>query len=112
MEGEIFVSIANLFNEFRDRLAANPSKYATLKASYQFDLTGDGGGSWYANFENGSFDIGEGAVASPGCLVTMSVPDFEAMVAGKLNPTAAFMSGKLKIKGDMGLAMKLQNLIS
>jgi len=42
----------------------------------------------------------------------MSANDFLSMVDGKLNPTAAFMSGKLKLKGDMGLAMKLQSIIS
>lgn len=106
------MTIAELFHTMRDKLAANPAKIATLKASYQFDLTGEGGGTYHAAFENGSYDIGEGAIANPGCSVTMAAPDFMAMVSGKLNPTAAFMSGKLKITGDMGLAMKLQQLIS
>jgi putative sterol carrier protein len=37
--------------------------------------------------------------------------DFLAIVNGKLNPQMAFMSGKLKVQGDMGLAMKLQQLL-
>ncbi|MFZ5817256.1 MAG: SCP2 sterol-binding domain-containing protein [Bacillota bacterium] len=106
------MTIAEIFATMRDRVAANPAKIATLKASYQFDLAGEGGGTYHASFDNGSFDIGEGAADNPGCTVSMSAADFQAMVEGKLNPTAAFMSGKLKIKGDMGLAMKLQSLIS
>jgi putative sterol carrier protein len=42
----------------------------------------------------------------------MSATDFAALVAGKLNPTTAFMTGKLKIAGDMSLAMKLQTVLS
>lgn len=37
---------------------------------------------------------------------------FEGMMSGDTNPTAAFMSGKLKVDGDMGLAMKLASVIA
>ncbi|NLA04878.1 MAG: SCP2 sterol-binding domain-containing protein, partial [Firmicutes bacterium] len=37
--------------------------------------------------------------------------DFGSLLDGKLNATSAFMAGKLKVKGDMGLAMKLQSLL-
>lgn len=106
------MTISGLFHTMRDRVASNPAKIANLKASYQFDLSGEGGGTYHAAFDNGTYDIGAGAVENPGCTVTMSATDFQAMVSGTLNPTAAFMSGKLKIKGDMGLAMKLQQVIS
>jgi putative sterol carrier protein len=43
--------------------------------------------------------------------VTCAAPDFMNIVSGKMNPQMAFMSGKLKIKGDLGLAMKLQKVI-
>lgn len=105
-------TVPEIFSIMSDRLKANPAKVANLKASYQFELTGDGGGVYHGVFDNGAVDIGEGAIATPGCTVTMAAGDFMAMVDGKLNPTAAFMSGKLKIKGDMGLAMKLQSIIS
>jgi putative sterol carrier protein len=106
------MTIAALFNEMKERIGAAPAKIANLKASYQFELGGEGGGTYHASFDNGSYEIGEGPVDNPGCTVIMAAADFVAMATGKLNPTAAFMSGKLKIKGDMGLAMKLQQLIS
>lgn len=105
-------TIHEIFAALQAKLAENPAKVGSLKASYQFDLTGEGGGTFHANFDGGAHDIGEGASAAPNCTVTMSAADFQSMVAGKLNPTAAFMAGKLKIKGDMGLAMKLQSIIS
>jgi len=105
-------TIKEVFDVMKRRVESNPAKVAGLTAAYQFELTGDGGGTYHAVFDKGATDIGEGPTANPGCTVTMAATDFLAMVGGQLNPTAAFMGGKLKLKGDMGLAMKLQSLIS
>lgn len=105
-------TVREIFGALRDRIAANPAKIASLNAAYQFELSGDGGGTFHAVFQDGAADVGEGAVANPGCTVIMSAADFQDMVAGTINPTAAFMGGKLKLKGDMGLAMRLQSVIS
>lgn len=45
------------------------------------------------------------------CTIKLSLDDLEALLAGELNPTMAFMSGKLKIEGDMSIAMQLSQLI-
>ncbi|NVB37150.1 SCP2 sterol-binding domain-containing protein [Pseudenhygromyxa sp. WMMC2535] len=45
------------------------------------------------------------------CTVGVELSDLEAMMAGDLAPTTAFMGGKLKVEGDMGVAMKLQGLM-
>lgn len=45
------------------------------------------------------------------CTISVTLEDFEAMLSGELEPTTAFMSGKLAVDGDMGLAMKLQTLL-
>lgn len=45
------------------------------------------------------------------CTVSMSLGDLEALIAGELDPTVAFMAGKLRVSGDMGVAMKLGNLV-
>ena len=45
------------------------------------------------------------------CTVDISLDDFESMLSGSLNPMAAFMGGKMKVSGDMGVAMKLQNML-
>jgi len=46
------------------------------------------------------------------CTLKISQADFEAMTSGQLNPMSAFMSGKLKVEGDMSVAMKLQSLLT
>jgi len=105
-------TVGEVFAVVKSRADANPAKFADMNAIYQFELTGEGGGTYHATFSGGVVDVGEGGVQTPGCTLTMSANDFLSMVDGKLNPTAAFMSGKLKLKGDMGLAMKLQSIIS
>jgi len=45
------------------------------------------------------------------CTITTSIETLQQLKAGSLNPMMAVMSGKIKIKGDMGLAMKLQSLV-
>lgn len=46
------------------------------------------------------------------CTIKLSLDDLESLIAGDLNPTMAFMSGKIKVEGDMSVAMALSQLIS
>jgi putative sterol carrier protein len=45
------------------------------------------------------------------CTIKLSLSDFEDLISGDLSPTSAFMSGKIKIEGDMSVAMALQSLL-
>lgn len=45
------------------------------------------------------------------CTIRLSLDDLESLVAGELNPTMAFMQGKLKIEGDMSIAMALSQVL-
>ena len=83
---------------------------AGMNAVYQFDITGDGGGKWYAAITNGELEVVKGEHENPNITLTMADQDYLAMIAGTLNGQAAFMTGKLKIKGDMSLAMKLNSI--
>jgi putative sterol carrier protein len=81
-----------------------------LNAVYQFDLAGEGGGKWQVSINNDTCDIKEGAHPSPNATISMAAQDYLDLVAGKLNPQMAFMSGKLRMSGDMGLALRFQGL--
>ncbi|XP_066037521.1 hydroxysteroid dehydrogenase-like protein 2 [Chamaea fasciata] len=80
---------------------------------FQFDLSGDGGGTWYIDLKTkgGSTGFGKPPVAAD-VVMSMSSADFVKMFTGKLKPTLAFMSGKLRIKGNMALAIKLEKMLS
>ncbi|XP_002733086.1 hydroxysteroid dehydrogenase-like protein 2 [Saccoglossus kowalevskii] len=84
-----------------------------IGAIYQFDIKGDEAGTWYLDLKNnsGSLGTGEPPNVKADCTMTMKSSDFNKMFAGKLKPATAFMMGKLKIKGDMGKAMKLEKLL-
>jgi putative sterol carrier protein len=45
------------------------------------------------------------------CTIKLSLDDLESLIAGDLNPTMAFMTGKIKVEGDMSVAMALQKII-
>lgn len=72
--------------------------------SVKFDLGGDG-----VIVVDGQSVSTQDAGAD--CTITLSRDDFEALIAGELNPTMAFMSGKLKVDGDMTVAMQLSQVI-
>ena len=81
-----------------------------MSSVIQFNLSGDGGGTYHVTIKDGACSVTEGAHASPNMTMTMAAQDYVDMITGKLNGQMAFMSGKLKIAGDMGLAMKMQSL--
>ncbi|XP_077441805.1 hydroxysteroid dehydrogenase-like protein 2 [Vanacampus margaritifer] len=84
----------------------------STKALYQFDLSGEHAGVWFLDLKNGTGGAGRGQPdADPDVVMTMDSSDFSKMFAGKLKPTLAFMSGKLRIKGDMTLAIKLEKMM-
>jgi len=89
-----------------------PSKAAGVNATIQYDITGDQGGTWNAVIKDGACQVNPGAAASPSLTITMSSQDWLDMTGGKLSGQMAFMSGKLKLKGDMGLAMKIGSIFS
>ena len=103
-------TVTEIFDEVNSRLA-DPALVGSTSAAYQFDLSGEDGGSYHIVLQDGKGEAGAGAPASPNTTISMAASDFVALSTGKLDPTMAFMTGKLKVKGDMGLAMKLQSLL-
>jgi len=92
-------------------LQNNAAKNKGVNGVFQFDISGDDPMAFYFKLDDGAPTVGEGTADSPSITISMASADFKDMVDGKLNGTMAFMSGKLKIKGDMSLAMKLESII-
>lgn len=99
------MSAREFFESLESR--ADPAKTAGVNNSYLFDI--EGAGRWKVDVRDGSVSVTEDGDDADVTL-TASAEDFEKMVSRELNPTTAYMTGKLKVKGDMGAAMKLQKL--
>lgn len=102
--------VSQFFAQVPDKI--NRDKIQGMNAVYQFDITGDGGGQYYVAIANGDAQVQQGVHESPNITLTISADDFENLVTGKLNGQTAFLTGKLKIKGDMTLAMKLGSVFN
>ena len=85
----------------------NPAKAKGLTANYKFVI--DGAGTWNVDVDDGKVKVTEDD-GDADTTITTSSETFAKIASGEQNPTAAYMSGKLKVKGDMGQAMKLQKL--
>ena len=103
-------SVAEIFGAMADRF--NPDAAAGMDAVFQYDVTGDDGGKWYCAIKDGACDVQEGEHESPSITITIADSDFVDMIEGRLNGQQAFMSGKLKIGGDMMLAMKIGTIFT
>ncbi|HKB20650.1 MAG TPA: SCP2 sterol-binding domain-containing protein [Gaiellaceae bacterium] len=95
--------------EFFDNLPSrvDPSKTAGMNNSYVFDI--EGAGVWKVDVTDGGVEVSEGG-GDADATIRASEETFRAIAEGQQNPTTAYMTGKLKIEGDMGAAMKLQKL--
>jgi putative sterol carrier protein len=97
-----------------EQAAANPDQSAKIKdinTVIQVVLTGEGGGNYYMELTGGEIKTAKGKVDAPKLTITQAIEDWREINAGRLNPQMAFMSGKIKISGDMSLAMKLGSIM-
>lgn len=81
-----------------------------LNAVFQFEISGEGGGNWIVAIQNGACEIKEGTHDAPTTTLSMSGETWLAMVNGELNGMQAFMSGQLKVSGDIILAQRIPEL--
>ncbi len=94
-----------------ERLRSKPDLVTKINAVYQFNINGQDGGQWAVDCATPGGAVTSGTSGAAKCTVTCTDSDFLSIVNGKLNPQMAFMMGKLKIQGDMGLALKLAQLL-
>jgi putative sterol carrier protein len=84
-----------------------PEKAGDLEAVIQFNLAGEGGGDWAVMISEGSCSVKQGIAENPKLTLSAQASDYLDIITGKVNAMSAFAEGKIKLKGDLGLAMKL-----
>jgi putative sterol carrier protein len=92
--------------------STDPQTLTGTDAVILFDITGDGGGQWTLTLTDGYPTLADGAGDSPELTLRIAADDFTALVGGTMNPIGAFMQGRIKVEGDVGMALRLQALFA
>ncbi len=92
-------SVAAVFAKMPQAFRAD--KAAGINVVFQYAISGEGGGEWFAEIGEGACKVEAGKHASPTCTLTIASADFLALMNGKLPAMEAYTSGKLKIGGDI-----------
>jgi putative sterol carrier protein len=95
--------------ESTETIRTNMGEDSGLAATVKFDFGDDGkifldGASTPNSVSNDDLEAD--------CTISMTLEDFTSMLSGELDPTTAFMMGKLTVEGDMSIAMKLSTVIN
>jgi putative sterol carrier protein len=88
----------------------DPDAAEGLDAVYQFDLNGSDGGQYQVQIRDGACQVLEGTHPDPHVTLAMSGEDCVRVLNGQLSGTSVAMSGRVRISGDMGLALQLPSL--
>jgi putative sterol carrier protein len=86
-----------------------PEKAPGVEAVIQFHLSGAQGGDWVVTILNGACSVARGTAETPKLTLSAEAADYLSIVTGKMNAMSAFAEGRIKLKGDLGLAMKMMN---
>lgn len=97
-----------LMRRIGEKIAGRKELLSSVGAVYKFVLDGDGGGTYLVDLKSElKVTEGDGPAA---CTVLMTAADFVDLFEGRANGQALFFGGRLRVEGDMGLALKLQTL--
>ena len=88
----------------------NKAAATGMTKTFQWNISGDEASIWAFKIVNGDGELIPGGTEKPDITINVSDKNWLAIIEGKLDPMNAFMTGKVKISGDMMLAMKLQQL--
>ena len=86
----------------------DPERIAGVDASYLFEVAGEG--RWLVEVRDGGVAVTENSPGGADVTFSLSGETFTKLIAGRQNPMVAYMTGKLKISGDVGVAMHLRDL--
>lgn len=87
--------------------AFKPENAEGVNTVLQYHLTGEEGGDWIVTIKDGVCQVVEGVAEEPNMTLTADAQDYKDVILGNTNAMQAFMQGKLKLAGDLNLAMKL-----
>jgi putative sterol carrier protein len=85
-----------------------PEKAAGIDVTVQINISGPNGGDWIVTIKNQKLEVKEGIHPSPTLTLKMAEKDYIDLINGEISGERAFLAGKLKFKGNMGMALRLR----
>ncbi len=111
---EFLADPARYFTEWVPRAIAErgdlSEKVGKTDAVAQIQLDGERGGAWHFVIKDGAVAVGSGEHEKPSFSLRMEVDTWRKMRKGEMTPQVAFLTGKVKIKGNAAMALKLAPL--
>ncbi len=101
-------TVRTFFSTLASKL--DPEAAEGLDVVYQFDLSGTDGGQYQLQIRDGACQVSEGAHPDPHVTLAMSGEDCLRVLNGQVSGTMVAMTGRLRVSGDMGLALQLASL--
>jgi putative sterol carrier protein len=101
-------TVQGYFDTLHDRFVASASE--GVEAVFQFDISGDGGGTWHAVVNNGNLEVNVGSHENPTATVSSNAKDYLKICNGDMNGLRAVMTRKMKIAGNLVTARKMQKM--
>jgi sterol carrier protein 2 len=92
------------------RITGNPDRARKIGGIYEFVIDGDGGGTF--TLDATVPEVREGPSPNPGCRIRIGSTTFLDLVAGRVNPMSAFAQQKLRVEGNVALAIRLQDFLN
>ncbi|WP_405101948.1 SCP2 sterol-binding domain-containing protein [Oceanobacillus sp. FSL H7-0719] len=108
---EVQLTLDETMQKIEERMNENPAPIEGLQLIYQFEITGKEEGTYQLCLQDGRANIVQGNPRHSDCTMKMSFKNFYKFLLGSIGGTAAFMTGKLKIEGDITKALKLESLL-
>ena len=106
---ETVTNLKDYFATLNTRFIAAES--AGVKAIYQFNLAGEGGGDWWLDVDDGKLTVHEGLHEKPNTTYKMDAQNYIKLVNGQLNGRMAVLTGKMKVSGSLPSAYKMQKFL-
>lgn len=100
-----------IFNKFKKEFKDTDVSNVTEKLAYQFNITGEGEGAFYAEVKDGKLSIEPYEYYDRDAIFICSAKNLFRIISGELDPVKAFTFGKLKVEGDLDKALKIKDLI-
>ncbi len=92
-------------------MKADPDKVKQVAAVIELQISGKNGGTWTIDCKKSGGKVSEGSTGKADLIVKLSEDDFIDIFEEKLKPASAYFSGKLKVEGDLSVALKLGNIL-